>query len=67
MLSTTDTFCVERRAGIARPAANARFGAIRRVLERDDVSGDLLDGRLERIARAASIPPGYCLNQSAPQ
>jgi K(+)-stimulated pyrophosphate-energized sodium pump len=32
MLSTTDTFCVERRAGSSRPAANARFGAIRRVL-----------------------------------
>ncbi len=32
MLSTTDTFCVERLAGSPRPAANARFGSIRRVL-----------------------------------
>src|SRR5271157_4144039 len=31
MLSTTDTFCVERRAGNSRPAANARFASIRRV------------------------------------
>ena len=32
MLSTTDTFCVERLAGSRRPAANARNGSIRRVL-----------------------------------
>jgi K(+)-stimulated pyrophosphate-energized sodium pump len=32
MLSTTDTFSVERRASSNRPAANARFGSIRRVL-----------------------------------
>jgi K(+)-stimulated pyrophosphate-energized sodium pump len=31
MLSTTDTLSVERRAGSPRPAANARFGSIRRV------------------------------------